>query len=177
MASVASVYSKALFNVAKDEGSIQKVGEELRLLADACEQSNDIKKVLFNSLFDSTNRERIAGNLAKELGASELTNKFFKLLAAKNRMANIAEITAAFEELKNRETGVVHGKVRVAKKLDPKQLQDLCKSISGRLGKTVELDQAEDEDLIGGFVVEAGGKTFDSSIRTQLRKLEAVCTQ
>ncbi len=177
MASVASVYSKALFNVSKEERSVQKVAGELRHLANACEQSAEVKKVLFSSLFDSTSRERIAETLANGLVAEELTKRFFILLAAKNRVTHISEIAQVFEELKNKEAGVVRGLARVAKALDSKQLKGLCEPISVCLGKTVELDQTEEEDLIGGFIVEAGGKTFDSSIKTQLIKLQEVCAQ
>ncbi len=177
MATVASVYSKALFNVAKQEGVVQKVLDDLRQLNETCAQSGEIQKVLFNSLFDSVNREKLAETLANETGVNELSKKFFKLLALKNRVVAMSEITDAYEAITNRESGVVRGTALVAKKLDPKQLAELSKSIASQLGKTVELDQAEDEELIGGFVVDAGGKTFDSSIRTQLRKLQEVCTQ
>lgn len=177
MATVASVYSKALFNVAKEQGEVKKVSDDLRQLSETCQQSGEVQKVLFNALFDSGKREQIAETLATELGVTELSKKFFSLIALKNRTGSIHEITKAYEELMNRESGTVRGSVKVAKKLDPKQLQELSKSISARLGKTVELDQTEEEDLIGGFIVEAGGKTFDSSVRTQLTKLQEVCTQ
>lgn len=175
MATVASVYSKALFNVARTEGSVKKVEEELRRLSDVCNQSPEVQKVLFNSLFDSKSREKVADSIASELGVSDLTKKFFKLIALKNRSSYLDVIRESFELLANAETGVLRGRAAVATKLGTAELKELTAAISNKVGSAVELEQEEDNSLIGGFVVQAGGKTFDSSIRTQLRKLQEVC--
>ena len=176
MASVATVYSKALYGVAKAEHTLDKVGADLREFLDLCRVSVDLQKALYSSLFDAGTREGIAMEIAKEIKAQALSVKFLALLARKNRISALGIILAEFNKLRDRETGVVRGTLRVAVDLPPSEIEELAVSLSKHVGKRVELAQERDNALIGGFIANVDGKTFDSSLSTQLRNLKQICT-
>ena len=54
----------------------------------------------------------------------------------------------------------------------PEQLQNLTDALSKALGTKVTPTTRVDESLIGGFVVKAGSRQFDASVRTKLDSLK-----
>ena len=176
MASVATVYSKALYNVSKEEKVIDKVAQDLRDFLDLCRVSGDLRKVLYSSLFDANTRAEVAEELAQKIKAQPTTVKFLALLARKNRIRDLGPILTEFGKIRDRELGVLKGTMRAAVDLSPEEIEELAQSLSRRVGKRVELATERDDALLGGFIVNVGGKTFDSSLRTQLRNLKEICT-
>lgn len=176
MASVATVYSKALYNVAKEGGAQDRVAQELKDFLELCRVSSELRKVLYSSLFDSATRARVAEELAAKLKSSETTTKFLALIARKNRVRDLGGILAEFSKLRDRERGVVRGSMQSAVELSGTELEELTTSLSRRVGKSVELVTELNSELLGGFIVSVDGKTFDSSLRTQLRNLKEICT-
>ena len=70
------------------------------------------------------------------------------------------------------EKGEVTAEVTSAKALTKAQADALSKSLKARFGKTVKLNTAVDESLIGGLVVKVGSKMIDTSIRAKLASLQ-----
>lgn len=176
MAGVATVYSKALYGAAKEESALDKVGNDLKEFLSLCRVSADLRKALYSSLFDAGTRASVATEIAKEIKAQPLSVKFLALLARKNRMSSLGSILTEFNKMRDREAGVVRGSLRVAVDLAPAEVEELAQSISKHVGKRVELAQEQDDSLIGGFVANVDGKTFDSSLSTQLRNLRQITT-
>ena len=52
------------------------------------------------------------------------------------------------------------------------QADQLAATLKARIGKTVKLNVAVDEDLIGGLIVKVGSKMIDTSIRSKLAALQ-----
>lgn len=63
------------------------------------------------------------------------------------------------------------GEAVSATPLGEAQLQALRAAIGKSLGLTVDLKTRVDESLLGGLRVTIGGRTYDGSVRTQLRAL------
>jgi F-type H+-transporting ATPase subunit delta len=59
-----------------------------------------------------------------------------------------------------------------AKALTEAQTSKLAKTLTARVGKTVTINAAVDESLIGGLVVKVGSKMIDTSIRSKLNSLQ-----
>ena len=175
MASVSGVYSKALFNVATEKQMVEKVATDLREFDESCSGSEDARKALYGGLFDGQLRKDIVTSLGSTMKLQDLSIEFLKLLAEKNRLSELGSIRLAFEDLINDQRGVLKGTVSVASLMDDKELSDLVKAVSKQIGKQLELEQEEDDSLVGGFVVTAGGMTFDSSLKTQLHRLKEAC--
>jgi F-type H+-transporting ATPase subunit delta len=70
------------------------------------------------------------------------------------------------------EKGEVTAEVATAKPLTKAQADKLAKVLKARIGKTVKLNTAVDESLIGGLVVKVGSKMIDTSIRSRLAALQ-----
>lgn len=176
MANVASVYARGLYNVAKEKKALSQVASDLKSFYDICLASADLRKGLFSSLFDAATRQDLAEEIATKLKADGVSVRFVGLLAKKNRLAFLGEVLEQFNRLSDRDAGLVRGELRSAVSFSVDEIRELAKSIGKKIGSEVELNVSVDPSLLGGFVANVGGKTFDSSLRTQLHRMKEICT-
>ena len=97
MEEVARVYADALFSVAKANGKLDAVREQLAQVADAISESHDLQVFFFSPYFSSA--EKRAGIARAVSGAEPELLNFLELLAEKHRMPVIFRIRDRFDEL------------------------------------------------------------------------------
>jgi len=97
---------------------------------------------------------------------------FLGLLLIKDRLKYLAQIAADYRQLADELSGVLRAQVTAAAVLSGEQQAAIRAGLERQTGKKVELTVAEDAGLIGGLKVAIGGKVFDGSIRTQLKRFE-----
>ena len=68
--------------------------------------------------------------------------------------------------------GEVTASVTSAKELTAKQKDALAKALKKATGREVSLDLAVDPKVLGGLVVQIGSRMVDSSLRSQLQRLQ-----
>ena len=96
---------------------------------------------------------------------------FFGMLAENRRLAYLPEISALFDELKDKAEGVIDVTVTSAAPLDGAQQKKLAAALERRLKRTVRLHCATDPTLIGGAVLRAGDLVIDGSVRARLERI------
>jgi len=163
-------YGKALFELST--GREEVVATELDSYLDAYTGS-DLNKVLDNPAFQVEDRKSIALEVAEKLGLSGSTRNMIAILVEKERLAYLESIVAHYhrllDELKNR----VNATLIVPTGLDDQkraEMQDLVSKLCD--GKQAVLNEQVDPSIIGGVIIEVGGKVYDGSIRTQLQGLK-----
>lgn len=176
MANVASVYARGLFQVARDAKILEKVGQDIKEFNNLCLASAELRKSLFSSVLDGATRQGLAEEVAKKLKSQDVSIRFLGLLARKSRLANLGEILETYNRLVDQDSGLVRGEVRSAVSFSATEIQELANAIGKKLGADVELTTTVDSALLGGFIANVGGKTFDSSLRTQLYRMKEICT-
>jgi len=103
--------------------------------------------------------------------------KFFGLLLEKDRMQYLALIQRDFRQLADELSGTLRAKVTVASALNDAQKSAIGGELEKQTGKKVELTVSVDPALIGGLRTEIGGRLFDGSIKTQLKRIEDTLTK
>jgi F-type H+-transporting ATPase subunit delta len=169
MEEIARTYSEALFEVAKEKGSLDEVHEQLGEIADAVEDDRDLQVFFFSPYF-SSNEKRDGISKAISGGNKELIN-FLELLAEKHRMPALFRIRRRFDELWSVENERLAVTVTSAIELDDSVLKSIGDEIEEKTGKTIELTSNVDESILGGLVLQVGNRVLDSSIRNRLEKL------
>jgi ATP synthase F1 delta subunit len=169
MEEIARVYADALFGVAKEEGKLDLIREQLGEFADALEASDEMQLFLFSPYFSSV--EKSAGlRKAVKQAEPELLN-FLELLNEKHRMPAIFRIRRNFEALWARENKRLGVTVTSAIELDPAVVEKIGEEIEKQTGQKVVLESKVDDDLLGGLVLQVGNMVLDASIRNRLEKL------
>ena len=169
MEQIARVYADALFEVAKEEGSLDEVRDQLGEFADALDESRELQVFLFSPYFSSDEkREGIAKAVSG--GNSELVN-FLELLAEKHRMPAIFRIRRRFDVLWAEENERLEVRLTAAVPLDDAVVKRVGKEIERRTDKKVDLSSEVDPEIIGGLVLRVGNMVLDASLRAKLDTL------
>ncbi len=175
MEEIAKVYSGALFDVAKQRGSLDEVQQQLGQFADAVAGDRDLQVFFFSPYFSSA--EKRDGISRAVSGANPELVNFLELLAEKHRMPALFRIRTRFDELWDRENQRLEVTVTSAVELDPAVVESIGAEIERKTGKTIELRGEVDESILGGLVLRVGNRVLDASVRSRLDKLRREVVQ
>jgi F-type H+-transporting ATPase subunit delta len=175
MEQLAQVYARALFEVAREQGKLEVLREQLGQLADALNSNRDLAVFFFSPYFSTTEKQEALGKLLD--GADEAFTNFLSLLIENHRMPVIFRIRQAYEKLWEQENKTLPVEITSAIALDEKTTESLGRTIGERAGRTVKLATRVDPDILGGIVVRVGNSILDASIRTRLEQLRRQVAQ
>lgn len=169
MEELADVYSRALFEVAKEHGVLDRVHDELGEFAEALEQDPNLRLFFYSPYFSSDEKRDGVKRVVTE--ADERLVNFLELLAERHRMPVLPRIRRAFDALWATENRLLPVTVTSAVDLDEGLVQDIGKRIEEQTNRRVELSSKVDPDLLGGLVVRVGNMVLDASVRNRLEQL------
>ena len=169
--SLARRYTRAIFQLAREQGQQEKIGREIEQFYAAC-RGSELQGVLTNPTFRLDDRKRILIQVANQLRLSIVSIHFFLLLLERDRLTYLPSIVTCYRRLLNEAQGRVEAKVVGAGPLEPAMVERLREVLRAISGKEVVLHQETAPALIGGVLVELEGKVYDGSVRTQLEKMK-----
>ena len=162
----------SLFEVAKENNSLEQVSYELNEVAKVVNESSD-----FVTLMNNPNLEKIKKiNLidASFSGVNKYVVNVVKILAGNLQISLINFVLEQFTELFNRYSNSVVVKVESASPLTELQLENLKEKLKNELQlEKVELNNFVDESLLGGFKLTYNNKVVDASIKAKLSAIKA----
>jgi ATP synthase F1 delta subunit len=172
---IAEVYSRALFEAAKENDVLDRVHEELDELADALEENPDLRLFFFSPYFSSDEKKEGVAKVVHD--ADERLERFLELLAERHRMPALFRIRRAFDALWGEENQLLPVSVTSAVELDESLVEGIGKRIEEQTGRRVELSSQVDPDILGGLVVRVGNMVLDASLRNRLDQLRKQLTK
>ena len=162
----------SLFEVAKENNSLEQVSYELNEVAKVINENSD-----FVTLMNNPNIEKIKKiNLidASFSGVNKYVVNVVKILAGNLQISLINFVLEQFTELFNRYSNSVVVKVESASPLTDVQLENLKEKLKNELQlEKVELNNFVDESLLGGFKLIYNNKVVDASIKAKLSAIKA----
>ncbi len=170
MSAVGRRYAKALFALAREQGVMEAVGEELAIVGDRL-GAPELRAVLTSPLLPSARRQAILQELAARLGGSPLVARFLQVIAERGRLPELPSIADHYRRLEDEALHRTRICIRSAAPLDPRQRERLVQAFAASLGKRVVAREEVVPELLAGVVVEAEGKVYDGSLRAQLDRL------
>jgi F-type H+-transporting ATPase subunit delta len=169
VAVVARTYAKALFDAAKEQGRLDPVREDLQDFAGALRDVPELGALLRNPQLDPATKAEALDKLLG--GAEELVRNFLRVIAAKGRGPQIAEMIREFEALYGAEQEMLNVELTTAYELSDADARDIVAQIEKASGRTIEVSRSVDSSLIGGIVLKAGSRLADASVRGRLNRL------
>jgi ATP synthase F1 delta subunit len=166
---IAEVYSRALFEAAKDHDVLDRVHDELGEFADALSESRDLQVFFFSPYFSSLEKKEGISKLVE--GADERFLNFLELLAERHRMPVVFRIRKSFDALWAEENKLLPVSVTSAVELDAGLVEGIGKRIQEQTGRKVDLSSKVDPDVLGGLVLQVGNMVLDASVRSRLERL------
>lgn len=170
-ASLSGRYAIALFDLAREEKSIETIESNLVALRAALDESPEFKALTMSPLVTRAQAKAAAAATAQAMGLDATTTKFLGVLADNRRLAQLPAIIRAFRQLAARHRGETTAEVTSAHPLTDDQVTELKQQLRQRVGRDVTVDLSVDPSLLGGLVVKIGSQMIDSSIKTRLNAL------
>ncbi len=166
---VARRWARALFELAADGGRLDEVGGALAEIAAAAGEFD--RTLLAPGNLGGDTRRRLGAELAAKVGTDTELGRFLRLLAERDRLAELVGISGWFEKMVDDNDGRVRMKVRTAEAADAGALERLTAAFTEIAGREVVAEVETDPELIAGAVVELEGRVYDGSVKTRLERL------
>jgi F-type H+-transporting ATPase subunit delta len=170
---VAGRYASALFDLADETKSLDKVAQDLATFRRLLEESADLNRLVASPVISRALQGKALLAVLDAAGISGLTRNFIGTVAANGRARDLPAMSSAFLAELARRRGETTATVTTAVPLSPAQLQQLGDSLRSVLGSNkVSIDARVEPDILGGLVVKVGSRLFDSSVRSKLQRLQ-----
>jgi F-type H+-transporting ATPase subunit delta len=169
--SLARRYAKAIFDIGSQQGDLTKLGQDIRSLAKAMNESKELDTALTNPAIRRSDRRKVIDGLLSSIGVQTASRNLVYLLLDGERMGSLPAISRSLDAMIEEKAGRVQAEVISAKPLDPSQLSQINAALEKLSGKKVSVSTRQDPELLGGVVAKVGDVVYDGSLRTQLRAL------
>ena len=168
----AARYARALLDVATTESvDLDKLAVELDEFVAFMRQQTALERLLLNPAVPAPRKRAAMEQITKLSGFRPIVSKLLVLLADRDRLSLLPDISATYHEMLAERQNVVHAEVTSAEPLAPAKVEAIEKKLAAVTGKRISMKTRLDRDLIGGVVARVGGTVYDASIATQLKKI------
>jgi F-type H+-transporting ATPase subunit delta len=164
-------YAKALFNLVKEENSLEKHKEDIELLYQCVREIPELKFVIQSPVIKASDKIRVFEESFRE-GVSPLTLSFLRLVLEHRREENMEGIARYFLTLVRAEQGIRSAELVTAKPVDDALRQSISQLIAKKFNTKVDLHEQVDPSIIGGFVLRVGDQQIDASISSKLKRIK-----
>jgi len=164
-------YADALLEVARVEGHLADVEDELFRFARTFEGSDELRLALIDPMLPVDRRVAVIEELlgGKALRISVALASF---VVSAGRAGELPEIIDRFVELAAAEHRREVAEVRTALPLTADQLDRMREALNRATGKDVEMKVVVDPSVLGGVVARVGDIVIDGSVRHRLEQLK-----
>jgi F-type H+-transporting ATPase subunit delta len=169
---VSGRYATALFDLARDENSIDAVLVDLDQFNSMLEESADLQRLVRSPVFSADIQLSALTAILEKVGITGISANFLKVLTANRRLFAVADVIRAYRALVAKFKGEAAADVTVAEALNDKNLDALKTALKTVTGKDVALNVKVDPAIIGGLIVKLGSRMVDSSLRTKLNSIK-----
>jgi F-type H+-transporting ATPase subunit delta len=164
-------YAEALFGVARAEGTLGEVEDELFRFSQTLQGNDELRNALTDATIPAARRQQIVEDL---LGgkASPTTVALVSMVVGTGRARELPTIIQRLVEMSAAEANKEIAEVRTAVPLTDDQRDRLAKALEDATGKQVEVKVVVDPSVMGGIVAQVGDTVIDGSVRRRLDQLK-----
>lgn len=164
-------YAGALFGVARSEGNLAEVEDELFRFARTLESSDELRTTLTDAALPVSRRQQIVEDL---LGgkANPITTSLLSMVVGTGRSRDLPAIVDELVRISASEANREVAEVRSAVALTDDQKARLADALGKATGKQVEVKVILDPSVLGGLVAQVGDTVIDGSVKTKLQQLK-----
>lgn len=165
-------YARALVELGTEQRMVEQYGDELARVSSLLSTQDLLRQLLESPTLPLAKKSAIMADLATTLQLSAGMRDFVGLLLSKDRLKYLPQIEGNYRQFADERSGVLRARVVAAAELASEQLAAIRAGLESKSGKKVEIAVEIDPSLIGGLRTEIGGKVYDGSVRTQLKRIE-----
>ncbi len=167
---IAQRYSKAIFDLAVEQGILEEVKEDMLLFSRVNKENNEYRKILKSPIVKQYKKtqiiEAIFSNKVQELSLS-----FFRILLKKNREVFIEHIANAFIEMYREHKKIKCVFFETTCPITDKTRQEIIDIMQKETSYKIEFFEEQNPELLGGFKLKYDDFQYDASIQRKIKEL------
>ena len=168
----AARYARALLDVAtKESVDLERVARELDDFIAFLKRQTALERVMLNPAVPAPRKRAAMEEIVKPAGYTPVISKLLVLLADRDRLGLLPDLSAAYHEMLATRQNVVRAEITSAEPLSVERTAAVEKKLAAVTGKRVTMKTRVDKDLIGGVIARVGSTVYDASVATQLKKI------
>jgi F-type H+-transporting ATPase subunit delta len=166
-------YARALFEVARAEGTLDEVEDELFRFARSYESSDALRNALTDDMVPAGKRQAIVEDL---LGgkATATTVQLVSMVVGSGRGRDLPAIIDKLVQRAASSKNLEVAEVRTAVPLTNDQQTRLRAALANATGKQLNLKVVVDPSVLGGLVASVGDTVIDGTVRTRVEQLKSL---
>ena len=169
---IAERYATAIFELSRENDSLESLENNLRDLDQALAESADFRELIASPVISRGDQRNSILAVAHKMGlVTELANGL-ALMAEKRRLFALPYLLSRLLDMIADYKGELAAEITSATALTSEQKNRLAETLKARMGKDIKINAAVDENLIGGLIVKVGSKMIDTSICSRLNSLQ-----
>jgi F-type H+-transporting ATPase subunit delta len=165
-------YARGLFEIARAEGTLDEVEDELFRFARSYESSDALRSTLTDEQIPAAKRLAIVEDLL-DGKATSTTTQLISMVIGSGRGRDLPAIVDKLVARASHSKHLEVAEVRTAVALTADQQTRLAAALANATGKQVNLKVVVDPSVLGGVVATVGDTVIDGSVRTRIDQLKA----
>jgi F-type H+-transporting ATPase subunit delta len=166
-------YARALFEVARAEGTLDEVEDELFRFARTYESSDTLREALTDEMVPAAKRQAVVEDLLGGGNATATTVQLISMVVGSGRGRELPAIIDKLVQRASSSKNLELAEVRSAVPLTDDQHDRLKAALTNATGKQVNLKVIVDPSVLGGIVATVGDTVIDGSVRTRVDQLKS----
>ena len=163
MTQVGNVYGTALYTLAQEEQLTEQLLGELTVLSQCFRENPDYIRLLSSPNFSKQERCQILDDSFRGNVHAYVLN-FMKILTEKSYMKHFFDCIKTYEDLYNRDNGILPVTAITAIAMSEDQAEKLAGKLSRATEKQVKLRNLVDPSVLGGVRRDYDGKRLDDTV-------------
>jgi F-type H+-transporting ATPase subunit delta len=166
-------YARALLEVARSEGAVQRLEDDFYRFARAVEANPQLSDRLSDPGIEVSKKLEVIDDL---LGGHPEVASAVMWIIQSGRVRQLSQIADAVTRLAAEARDRAVAEVRTAIKLDDEQERRLTSALERATGRQIELKVVVDPSVVGGLVARVGDTVIDGTIARRLDELRSRLT-
>lgn len=169
-AAVINGYARGLVEVAKAEGDVDGIADQMYRIAHAVEGSEPLRDALTDARIPVDRKQAIVDELLGSRAPATVV-ALVNFVVSAGQAGHLKSIATRMSELAATGDQETFAEVRSAIELDDATVARLEEKLSAATGKRVKAKVVVDSSLVGGLVAKVGDTVFDGSVKSRLQEL------
>ena len=165
----ASLYGKALFELAAETGEDEMIGQQVREVAELLSAHPQYVTLLDTPALPA--EEKLTLIRSAFGSADSRVRSTLCLLCEKHAVRAFGDCARAYVRCRDEARNLLRAEAVTAVPLTERQSEALRSRLSAMTGKSIELENRIDPSIISGITLRYGGVQLDDSIRSRLEAL------
>jgi F-type H+-transporting ATPase subunit delta len=161
---LAKRYAKALFEMALENGILDRVNADMELVANVVSENRELRQLMVNPVVTSLRKQKIFKSVF-EKHLDKLSISFLNILIRKGREYEVPEIAHQYLQLFLEHKNIVVAEIVTAIAVNEETSNRIKNLVANLTKKEISVKSKIDPAIIGGFKINMEDYQYDASIR------------